>query len=153
MSRLARLVAAGGGLGYAPFASGTFGTLGGIPVALALDRLLGASVTLYLAAVLAVAFVAIAAAEVAARGAELKDPSFVVVDEIAGYVVTVALLPATPAVLAAGFLVFRVFDVLKPPPIAALERLPGGLGIVADDLAAGLLSHVLLRVVMGLGWL
>ena len=77
----------------------------------------------------------------------------IVIDEVAGYVVTVALLPASVAVLAAGFFVFRLFDVVKPPPVAQLERLPGGLGIVADDLAAGLLSHVLLRVVMALGWL
>ena len=153
MKSLARLIASGGGLGYAPFASGTFGTLAGIPIALGLDAAGRGQVPLYALAIVLISAVAIWSAHVAAAEAEIKDPSFVVIDEVAGYVVTVALLPASAAVLAAGFFIFRFLDVVKPPPVAQLERLPGGLGIVADDLAAGLLSHVLLRVVMALGWL
>jgi phosphatidylglycerophosphatase A len=153
VTRLARLLASAGGLGLAPVASGTFGTLAGIPIAIALDRSLGDQALLYLAAVVLLSLLAIWAADVSARDAEIKDPSFVVIDEVAGYVVTVALLPATVPVLVAGFFIFRAFDIVKPPPVGALERLPGGLGIVADDLAAGLLSHVLLRLVMAIGWL
>jgi phosphatidylglycerophosphatase A len=153
VTSLARLLASAGGLGRAPVASGTFGTLAGIPIAIALDRLVGEYALLYAATVVLLSLLAIWAADVAARDAGIKDPSFVVIDEVAGYVVTVALLPATVPVLAAGFFIFRAFDIVKPPPVAALERLPGGLGIVADDLAAGLLSHVLLRLVMAFGWL
>lgn len=153
MTRLARLLASAGGLGLAPVASGTFGTLAGIPIVIALDRSVGDQPLLYIALVILLSLLAIWVAGVAARGGEIKDPSFVVIDEVAGYVVTVALLPATVPVLVAGFFIFRAFDIVKPPPVGALERLPGGLGIVADDLAAGLLSHVLLRLVMAFGWL
>lgn len=153
MTSLARLLASAGGLGLAPVASGTFGTLAGIPIAIALDRSVGDQPLLYVAAVVLLSLLAIWAADVSARDAEIKDPSFVVIDEVAGYVVTVALLPASVPVLVVGFFIFRAFDIVKPPPVGALERLPGGLGIVADDLAAGLLSNVLLRLVMAFGWL
>jgi phosphatidylglycerophosphatase A len=136
-----------------PFAPGTLGTLAGVLIAWALDKGLGHAPVAYGFAVVAIAWVAVASAELAARDVDIADPSFVVIDEIAGFVVTVAYLPATLPVLAAGFLVFRAFDITKPMPVAVFERLPGGLGIVADDIAAGLLSHVLLRVVTAFGWL
>ena len=153
MKRVAQLVASSGGLGYAPFAAGTFGTLAGIPCAVGIDAAARVSPLLALPAVVFLVALAIWAAGEAAAHAELKDPSVVVIDEVAGYVVTVAFLPAALATLVAGFVVFRALDIAKPPPIGALEKLPGGIGIVADDLAAGLLANVLLRVVMAVGWL
>lgn len=91
----------------------------------------------------AVAVVA-AGAEARARGAE--DPGPVVIDEAAGYLFSVAFLPHGPAMALAGFLLFRVFDILKPPPARQLERLHGGWGIVLDDVAAGIMANAVLRV-------
>lgn len=86
------------------------------------------------------------ASEQAVRETGLKDPSVVVVDEWLGQ--GVALLAAPHSWLGAGlaFVFFRVFDILKPPPVGALERLPGGFGIMLDDLAAGLLAAACLRL-------
>ena len=153
MKLVARLVASGGGLGYAPYAPGTFGTAAGIPVALGIGAAARVAPLLASAAILALVALAVWAAGRAAADAELKDPSFVVIDEVVGYVAAVAFLPTTLSVLVAGFVVFRAFDIAKPPPIAVLEKLPGGIGIVADDLIAAVFSHVLLRLVMAGGWL
>jgi phosphatidylglycerophosphatase A len=92
------------------------------------------------AAVLTAVAVWAAGQVAAARG--IPDPPEVVIDEIAGMWWAALLLPATPYDLIAVFCLFRLFDVVKPAPISRLERLPGGLGIVADDVAAGLLARV-----------
>jgi phosphatidylglycerophosphatase A len=153
LTRLARLVASGLGLGYAPIASGTVGTAGAIPLAWLVATAFADKPWAHLLFLLLAVAAAVVAADVAARDEGLADPSFVVVDEIVGYLVAVAFLPLTPAVVVVSFLLFRLFDVAKPPPIAQLERLRGGLGIVADDVAAGIATHVLLRVATGIGWL
>ena len=93
------------------------------------------------------AAVGIWAADRTARLAGSKDPRHVVVDEIAGQLVTLAFLPLTPRVLIAGFLVFRVLDVWKPWPADRLEGLPGGSGIMADDLMAGLYGNLILQAI------
>ena len=69
-----------------------------------------------------------------------------VVDEVAGQWITLVALPFTPVTALAGFVLFRVMDIVKPWPARDLERLPGGLGIMADDVAAGIYAHLLLRV-------
>ncbi len=91
---------------------------------------------------------AVHAAGHAARVLRGSDPSSVVIDEAAGMALTLVVLPVTPSLpqLGAAFLLFRFFDVLKPPPLRRLERLPGGWGIVADDLGAGLYAAGLLTV-------
>lgn len=89
-----------------------------------------------------------AGAEARARGRE--DPGPVVIDEAAGYLFTVAWLPHGPWTAAAGFVLFRVLDILKPPPARQLERIPGGWGIVLDDVAAGVIGHLLLRAAWAL---
>ena len=71
-----------------------------------------------------------------------KDPGIVVVDEVVGQWVTLAALPFTPVTAALGFLLFRVMDVVKPWPARDLERLPGGWGIMADDVMAGVYAHL-----------
>jgi phosphatidylglycerophosphatase A len=76
----------------------------------------------------------------------LKDPGLVVVDEIAGMWVTLLFLPFTPLVAALGFFAFRAMDVLKPWPARRFERLPGGWGIMADDLRAGVYANLLVRL-------
>lgn len=77
-----------------------------------------------------------------------KDPGCIVVDEIAGMAVTLLGLPFTLKTAVLGFLVFRLLDILKPPPVGLLDRrLSGGLGIVMDDVAAGILGNIILRLV------
>ncbi|PIQ81652.1 MAG: phosphatidylglycerophosphatase A [Candidatus Omnitrophica bacterium CG11_big_fil_rev_8_21_14_0_20_64_10] len=79
-----------------------------------------------------------------------KDPSEIVIDEAAGMWVALIFLPARWPVWLAAFVLFRLFDILKPPPLRQLERLPGSAGIVLDDLAAGLLAQLFLRVALTL---
>jgi len=148
---LATVLATGFGSGLSPVAPGTAGTLVAVPFGYLLLACLAGQPLAQCAAVLAASAVAIWSAGVAAPGFGLKDPGQIVVDEIAGYLVTVALLPAGWKSLAAGFLLFRLFDIWKPPPCRQAERLPGGLGIVADDLLAGLYANLTIRILCALG--
>jgi phosphatidylglycerophosphatase A len=141
----AKLVATGLGSGYSPFAPGTAGSLVGVLLFLPLA---GLPWPAQLSATVAVALVGALAAGRLAQRVGLKDPGLVVVDEVAGQWVTFLALPFTPAVALGGFLLFRVMDVLKPWPARDLERLPGGFGIVADDLAAGIYAQLALRVAL-----
>lgn len=146
-SRIAALIATCGFLGRIPPAPGTLGALAGLG-AFYLASLLPdpAPGLLFLAATL----VGVWAAGRHARDLGQKDPSAVVVDEFCG--MWLALLAANPSLLAAGvaFFAFRLLDILKPPPIRQAERLPGGLGIMADDLLAGAAVRAGLFVAVGL---
>jgi phosphatidylglycerophosphatase A len=146
------------GLGYAPFASGTFGTLGGVGLSLLLASLVEKYPALHFGAAAAVAVVAptllgFALGGWAERHYGLKDPGPFVLDEVAGYLV--ALLrwkSGTPAwqELMLAFVAFRLFDVLKPWPARRLEHLPRGVGIMLDDLVAG--GYALALVVVIRDW-
>lgn len=142
-STIARLLATGFGSGLSPVAPGTAGTLVAVPLALLLLPSGGFAQALVLAAVIALS---IWSAGVAAPLFGLKDPGQIVVDEIAGFFVTVAFLPLTWTTLVAGFFLFRLFDITKPPPCRQAEALPGGLGIVADDLLAGVYANLSIRI-------
>lgn len=85
-----------------------------------------------------VTLIGIPAATRVARGSALKDPQFVVIDEVAGQLVALIAVPLAWKSFLAGFILFRVFDILKPPPVRQLEALPEGTGIVLDDITAGL---------------
>jgi phosphatidylglycerophosphatase A len=128
------LLAAWGPCGYAPVAPGTFGTLGAIPLYLAVSRLAPAGY-----AVFTVLFSALAvyASERAGKYWRVPDASPIVIDEVAGYLVTMALVPFSWPAVAAGFVLFRVFDVAKPWPASAADRVKNGLGVVLDDVFAG----------------
>ena len=95
----------------------------------------------------------IPAATLAARASGLKDPQFVVIDEVAGQLITLIAVPIAWKSLLLGFILFRGFDIVKPPPIRSLERLPEGTGIVVDDVAAGLYGLVVMQVVLHFGLL
>src|SRR5271157_3723930 len=97
--------------------------------------------------------VGIPAATLEARGCGKKDPSHVVIDEVAGQLVTLLAVPVGWKPLLAGFILFRVFDILKPPPIRRLERLPGGTGIVVDDLGAGIYGLIAMQLLLHFGML
>ena len=139
----AKLVATGLGSGYSPVAPGTAGSLVGLLLFLPLA---GRAFWIQLAAVVAVTILGVLAGGRLATMLGAKDPGMVVVDEVAGQWITFLALPMTPVTAVAGFLLFRVMDILKPWPARALERLPGGLGIMADDVAAGIYAHLLLRL-------
>jgi phosphatidylglycerophosphatase A len=143
----AKLVATGFFSGYSPFAPGTAGSLVGVLLFLPLA---GRPWLLQLALLLVVTLVGMLAADRLARSLGLKDPGLVVVDEIAGQWLSYLALPFTPLTALAGFVLFRVMDIVKPWPARDLERLPGGIGIVADDLAAGVYANLLLRVVLAI---
>jgi len=102
-----------------------------------------------IALALVVTLIGIPAATRVARGSGIKDPQFVVIDEVAGQLVALIAVPLTWKSFLAGFILFRAFDIVKPPPVRQLEALPEGTGIVLDDVAAGLCAlgcmHLLLH--------
>lgn len=136
-----------GGLGLLPRGKGTFGTL---PAAVAwwAARSFGAGDAWVLAGVAVASLLTVAWGKWAETRFGVKDPPQVVLDEIAGMWVTLLGMPLLPpaALAAAGFLLFRLFDILKPYPISRMQRLPSGLGIVADDLLAGVVANLCLRL-------
>lgn len=150
MQAIVRFLATGAYTGFAPFAPGTFGTLPAVALAPLVAGAADFGVVPYLLLLVAIIAVAIWAADRFAAETGLKDPGSVVIDEIAGYLVTVAFLPVTPLTLIAGFFVFRFFDIVKPPPARRFEMLPGGVGIVMDDVMAGIYGNLLLRLVLPL---
>jgi phosphatidylglycerophosphatase A len=148
MRLTAKVVATLFGIGYAPLAPGTAASAAAVLLHMALARQWPPA--LRLALVAAVAAVGVWASGRAAAAFGQKDPRIVVIDEVAGQLAALAFCPAgwTPALAAFGL--FRAFDILKPFPIRRVERLPGGWGIVADDLAAGALSALLLGLYFAL---
>lgn len=142
--RFALAVATVFGIGYAPVASGTFGSVPGVLLAWGLA--LAGGPWAVVAALAVVIPLGIWASDRAAARLGATDPKPVVVDEVAGQLVTLAFLPTTWPVLAVGFFVFRALDVWKPFPADKLESLPGGSGIMADDLMAGLYGNLLLHL-------
>jgi phosphatidylglycerophosphatase A len=109
----------------------------------------GAPALLALAAILG----GIPAATQVARASGRKDPQFVVIDEVAGQLITLIAAPIAWQSLLLGFILFRAFDIVKPPPVRQLERLPEGVGIVVDDVAAGLYGLIVMQVVLHFGLL
>lgn len=137
MNTLRLGIATFGFLGLAPFAPGTFGTLGGVALAWALAGTSQYLLWTLLAAALLYALGRAVAPWAEARGG--KDPGWFVVDEVIGYLVTVAWLGGpTWLTLVVAFCLFRFFDIVKPWPVRRLERVPGGDGILLDDVMAGL---------------
>jgi phosphatidylglycerophosphatase A len=101
----------------------------------------------------ALTLVGIPAATLVARASGSKDPQFIVIDEAAGQLVALIAVPFAWKTFLAGFILFRVFDILKPFPIRRLERLPEGTGIVVDDLGAGLYALSIMHLLLHFGLL
>lgn len=132
------------GLGRVPFAPGTLGSLVALPIAWLAMSLGGMYVTLAVGAVIAVA--GIWASEAYAVESGNADPSECIIDEVAGQIVACALAPLSLGGFALAFVMFRLFDISKLWPVSAAERLHSGIGIVADDVVAGLIAGIVVAV-------
>ena len=151
----ASLIATFFGAGRLKPGPGTWGSLATVALWAVLAHFLPSSwlipVNICLA-LLAVA-VGIPAATQVARASGLKDPQFVVIDETAGQLITLIGAPLAWKSFLAGFILFRAFDIVKPPPVRQLERLPEGTGIVVDDVAAGLYGLAVMQFLLHFGLL
>ena len=139
-------LATGGYVGNIPVAPGTFGSLLGIPLCYGF-----AQISLPLAIIGTVGLIAVAIwiAQLAEGISEQKDPGKIVIDEIAGMVVTLIGVPFHLTSVLIGFIIFRVLDIIKPFPIRSLERrIGGGAGVVLDDVVAGIIGNILIRLIL-----
>ena len=131
-------------IGTVPFAPGTFGSIVGLPIVFLLSRL---DLLLSISFILLFIFFAVGIASAAEKILNQQDPAKIVIDEMAGLMVTFTGLPFNLTTAIAGFIIFRAFDILKPFPIQALERkLAGGTGVVFDDVLAGIYANLILRL-------
>ena len=143
--RIALILSTWFGTGLLPVAPGTFGTGAAVPLAFGLTCLpTGYAVF----AIWIVVGIAIWTSDQSYKLLGNDDPSVVVIDEVAGYLLTIFLLPPSWLTFGLGFVLFRFFDILKPYPIKKMEKLRGGLGIVMDDLVAGLYAHLGIRLIL-----
>jgi phosphatidylglycerophosphatase A len=147
----AAVIASWFGVGYLPWFPGTWGSAAALPFAWAIAWLFGPRALLL--AALALFFLGWWAAGRVVRQSAVKDPGSIIVDEVVGQWLTLALAPRDPAAYAAGFVLFRLFDIVKPWPARWFDRnLHGGFGVMADDVAAGFYAATaLLLLLLALG--
>jgi phosphatidylglycerophosphatase A len=162
MIRFARIIATWFGLGYVPKGPGTAGSLGAILIALALHEFRGATPLTFAALALLIAIPGLWAADAVVKQLagdtivpvtprkEKIDPQIIVVDEVVGQWIALAgVLRFNWISWIAAFVLFRLFDIFKPPPVRQLENLPGAVGIIADDVMAGVYAAL---VLFAAGW-
>ena len=130
------------GIGFFPFAPGTAATAAGI----ILIYWLQSSLTVYILVMLALLVIAIPVCTYLERELNRKDPGILVIDEVVGVMIALIGLPLTWPVAIVGFFLFRAFDMFKIYPINRFEALPGGLGIMLDDVMAGLYTNIALQL-------
>jgi phosphatidylglycerophosphatase A len=147
-SRLAWLIATFFGVGHLQPGSGTWAAAITVLLWWTASHWIPPSWLLAVAVITsaAITLLGIPTSTVAARESGIKDPGFVVIDEVAGQMIALIGVPLHWKYLLAGFILFRSFDIVKPFPLRRLERLPGGTGIMLDDVGAGLYALVLLQV-------
>jgi phosphatidylglycerophosphatase A len=136
---LLKILASGFGTGYSPFASGTAGSLVGVLI----YGFLPAGHTVLLAAII-IFFAGVFISTAAEKLYNKKDSGRIVIDEIAGYLFSMAFLPKEPVFAVAGFILFRFYDVVKPSPARESQNLKGGWGVMTDDLIAGIYTNLTL---------
>jgi phosphatidylglycerophosphatase A len=112
-----------------------------------------ARIPVVVALAVVVTMIGIPAATQVTRGSGIKDPGFVVIDEVAGQLISLIAVPLAWKTFLAGFILFRAFDILKPPPVRELERLPEGSGIMLDDVAAGIFALAVMQLLLHWGLL
>jgi phosphatidylglycerophosphatase A len=140
------LVALGFGSGLAPKAPGTFGTLAAIPLYLLLSLL---SLNAYLIALLIITIIGVYVCAYTSRSLGVHDHPGIVIDEFVGLLITMIAIPVSWQWLLTGFILFRFFDIIKPWPISWLDKyVHGGLGIMLDDIVAGLFSLAIMHIIL-----
>ncbi len=138
------LLATGFGVGYSPFAPGTLGTLVAIPIYYFLSEI---PFPLYEITLVGFFFLAVWVSEKAGAAFGKKDDQRIVIDEMIGFFITMLWVPKTTLFVIIGFILFRFFDILKPPPIRLVEGVRGGYGVVLDDLLAGVYANIILHII------
>ncbi|QOL24397.1 phosphatidylglycerophosphatase A [Thalassotalea sp. LPB0316] len=145
-----QFLALGFGTGLAPKAPGTFGTLAAIPIFILIADL---PLSQYLAVLSVMALFGVHICGYAAKAVGVKDHPAIVWDEIVGYMITMIMMPINATTIIVGFLLFRFFDVLKPWPISAVDKkLHSGLGIMLDDMIAGLMAFAVMQLIFNVNW-
>lgn len=133
------------GAGKLPKSPGTWGTLATIPLWYVLAQLHAIS---YMIAVLLLCVAAILIAQAFENITNTHDSKEIVIDEVVGFLITMTWLPMTWQSLVAGFILFRIVDIVKPPPIKQLDqKVKGGVGVVIDDIAAGVVCNIILQLI------
>ena len=146
--RIIYITGTGLGSGYAPVAPGTAGSLLGLLIYIVIP----ANQIIWVIAITIISFIGVAVSSWIERDSE-KDPSIVVIDEICGQWVALLFLPRSIQTYILAFLLFRIFDIWKPFPISRTENLSAGWGIMADDIAAGILANLILHLLIMTGWI
>lgn len=133
------------GLGKVPKAPGTVATLVTIPIWWILAQ---AGPLIYMVTVFLLFPLGVWAAQVYENQSHSHDSKEIVIDEVVGFLITMTWLPITWQSAVLGFCLFRFFDIVKPPPIRQLDqKIPGGFGVMVDDVAAGILSSILMQII------
>ena len=132
-------------VGYSPVAPGTLGTLAGIPLYLILSQ---QGTKIYIIFTTLFIILGIEISTLAETIFNEHDSPRIIIDEIAGFLVTMLSIPMNFKFILSGFILFRIFDIWKPFPVSNLQKFPSGLGIMADDLMAGIYSNLILRIIL-----
>ena len=153
--KLSWLIATFFGCGHMRPGPGTWASAATVLLWWLISQAAGARLQILVALLLAclVIVLGIPAATRVARESGITDPSFVVIDEVAGQMIALIAAPVRWKTLLAGFILFRAFDIVKPPPLRTLERIPGGAGIMLDDVGAGLYALAILQAALHFAWL
>lgn len=145
MQKFLSLVATFFGIGKSPKAPGTVATVATIPIWWLLSQL---GIFTYMGVTVLLAWLGIFAAQAYENQSKEKDSSAIVIDEVVGFLITMAWLPMTWQSVLAGFVLFRVLDIYKPFPIRQLDKkIPGGFGVMVDDIAAGIIGSIILQFI------
>jgi len=132
------------GVGYLPLFPGTFGSLAGLGIYF----LIAKNLLVYLLVTVVLSCLGVICASEAEDLFSQKDSRYIVIDEVIGMLVSLLFLPYSLPTLVLGFFLFRLFDTLKPFPVARLQDLPSGWGVLADDLAAGFYTNITLQILV-----
>lgn len=148
MNTVAKIFATAFGAGYSPVAPGTAGSLVASAVLFSLYHFdISISLLSLIVATIITTIIGVIATD-AVEAEWGKDPSKVVIDEVAGILVAVICVPLNPATIIASFVLFRIFDIWKPLGIRKLEDFKGGIGVMADDLLAGVYANIVLQILL-----
>ena len=154
MKTFARFFYSGFFSGYSPCAPGTFGSIVGFVLFYA-ENFFFPGQAYWINAIICFVLIypSIKLGDFAEKDLKVKDPQVVVLDEIFGYFVSVLFIPYSLKAAIAALILFRIFDILKPFPINRIQKLKGGMGIFMDDILAGVMSNLIIRIVIFAGFL